>query len=226
MRRAVALGLTVALAGGAIALPAQAKKKPKAQNVTFYMHGQTPVGENDSMSAVNDVMLPMDTSEPTGAEPKSKLITNGVVTPNHVCAGNNLFPVWSGSLFGRVKGDVKLTLHTVGTPGEVDVRIWPDVVGSLCTSEVSGTDQYPDPAGEIRVAIPPGHGTIEAVIEDVDFTATNNVIVQITPAYMETGLPSPASTVFPPFVARALYDSVDFASTLEFKCTPKGKSCT
>ena len=102
MKKLVAVAIVGGLLAAGLALPAQAKKKAKPVKTTFYLHGVTAVGENDSMSAVNDVMLPMDTIEPTATEPKSKQITNGVATPNHMCAGNNLFPNWSGKLVGRV----------------------------------------------------------------------------------------------------------------------------
>ena len=220
---ALAVGLLVA----AIAPPAMAgKKKAKPVSTTLYLHGPTRAGENDSLAIVNDVFLPMDKNEPTEAAPASRFIVNGVATPNEMCAGNNLFPVWTGELSGRVTGDVKLTFSHVGTPGSVVVRIWPDVSSQLCNSSLSGTAEYPEPAGEVEVALPPGTGTVEAVMEGVDFTAAGSMMVQISPA-VATELPEPVGGLFGPFVSRVLYDSPDFASALEFKCTPSpGSSCT
>lgn len=223
MKRIVPL-LAVLLLAASLATPAVAKKKVKPIATTFYLHGATPVGENDSLAVVNDVYLPMDQNEPAQDAPASRFIVNGIATPNTKCAGNNLFPVWSGKVSGRITGDVKLTFTTVGTPGSVVVRIWPDVNSLLCDSAAAGTTEYPDPAGEVTVALPPGTGTVEAVMEDVDFSAVASVMVQISPA-VAAELPEPAGAVLDPFVARVLYDNADFASSLEFACIPpKGAS--
>ena len=225
MKRSIAITVAV-LVAASIAAPAMAKKKPKPVATTLYLHGATAVGENDSMATVNDVYLPMDATEPSGTEPKSRFIFNAFVTPNTVCAGNNLFPVWSGGLSGRVKGDVKLTFHTLGTPGQVVVRIWPDVGSLLCNSAASGSSDYPEPAGEVTVDLPPGQGTVEAVMEDVDFSSMGSVMLQISPA-VQVETPPPANPVLSPFVSRVLYDSTDFISMLEFSCIPaSGSSCT
>jgi len=159
----------------------------------------------------------MDPSEPSGSEPKSKQLTNYVAGPNTECAGNELFPVWVGNLTGTVKGDVKVTFHTISTPAAaVDVRIWPDVNSQLCTQETLGAFDYPEPAGEVRVNLPPGPGSTEAVIERVNFKAGSLLMLQLTPV------------VEGPFVGRVLYDSTQFVSKIELKCTPVGraKSCT
>lgn len=207
-------------------LAASAGKKAKPVATKLFFHGDTVIGENDSIAVVNDVFLPMDATEPTGAEPKSKQIVNGIVTPNTQCAGNNLFPVWSGALAGTVKGDVKVTFSAVGTPGPVSVRIWPDVGSLLCTSATSGSTDYPEPAGEVVVDLPAGEGTVEAVMEDVNFKAIGSLMVQISPV-VAADLPDPAGSVLTPFIARVLYDTPDFASAIEFNCTPKsGTSCT
>ena len=229
MKRIAGL-LLVAVVATALtsAVPAAAKKKAKPVATKLFLHGDGPVGESQSVPVVSDAMLPMDATEPAGAEPKSKFITNGIVTPNPMCAGNNLFPVWTGQVAGTIKGDMKLTLHTVGTPGPIEVRVWPDVASSMCTSEnpVSSSDAYPDPAGAVEVELPPGHGTVEAVIKNVNFKAIGSMIVQVTPV-VAADLPSPGPVVFNPFVSRILYDTADFASSLEFSCIPaKGASCT
>lgn len=226
MKKLIA-ALAVGVLMAAVAAPAiAAKKKAKPVTTTLYLHGPTRVGENDSMAIVNDVFLPMDKNEPTEAAPASRFIVNGVATPNETCAGNNLFPVWTGELSGRVSGDVKLTFSHVGTPGSVVVRIWPDVGSLLCNSSLSGSADYPEPAGEVTVALPPGTGTVEAVMKGVKFSAVGSLMVQISPG-VAAELPEPVGGLFGPFVSRVLYDSPDFPSALEFKCIPSsGRSCT
>ncbi len=207
-------------------LSASAGKKAKPVPTKLFLHGESVVGENDSFSLVAEGYLPMDSKEPSGAEVKSRQITNYMVGPNTQCAGNNLFPVWSGPVSGTIKGDMKLTFSTVGTPGSVVVRVWPDVGSSLCDSAATGTSDYPDPAGEITVDLPPGAGTVEAVMKGVNFKAIGSVIVQISPA-VAVDVPDPGGSLLSPVLARVLYDTPDFASSLEFTCIPaSGKSCT
>ena len=225
----IAVLLTSVLAVAALAgTPVAAKKKAKPVTTKLFFHGGAPVGESESFSAVADAYLPMDATEPAGSEPKSKFITNYVVGPNSNCAGNNLFPVWSGQLTGTVKGDIKVTLHTVGTPGPVEIRVWPDVGSSLCDTDnpVSPSDAYVDPAGAVTVELPPGHGEVEAVIKGVNFKALSTLIVQLSPT-VAVDVPSPGGSALNPFVSRILYDTPDLASSIEFTCIPaKGKSCT
>ena len=226
MKRFLVLLVTVGLV--ASFQPAYAKKKAKPVATKLFLHGATVVGENDSFTLVNEAFLPMDKTEPAGAEPKSRWITNYLGGPNTQCAGNNLFPVWSGALTGQIKGDVKLTLNTVGTPGDVVVRIWPDVGqgASFCDSETTGSTAYVEPAGEVVVSLPPGAGSVEAIMENVTLTAVGSVIIQISPA-VAVDLPSPGGSVLNPFMSRILYDTANFASVLEFRCVPaSGASCT
>ena len=231
MKRIIVLLMIVGLVVGSVATAeAGKKKKPKPVATTLYFHGATVVGENDSFSLYNEAFLPMDKTEPAGSEPKSRWITNYLAGPNTQCAGNNLFPVWSGALSGQIKGDVKLTLNTLGTPGDVVVRIWPDVGSgaSLCNSDnpASMSANYVDPAGEVVVSLPPGAGTVEAVMEDVVLNAIGSVIIQISPV-VAVDIPSPGGSVLNPFMSRILYDTADFASVLEFTCIPaSGTSCT
>lgn len=215
--------LAAGLLAGALVAPAVAAKKAKPVPTTLYMHGTEVVGEAESTPVVADAYLSMDTTEPSGAEPKSHGIFNGVVTPNTHCAGNNLFPVFVGNVSGRIVGDMKVTLHALSTPGKVDVRVWPDKMSLLCTSTLGGSADYPEPAGEVTVDLPAGHGTIEAVFEDLDFVASANLMIQVSPETTPVG----PEEVMAPFVARVLYDTPDFASSVEFQCIPaKGKkSC-
>ena len=230
MKRAFAI-LVAGVLVASFAGPAMAGKKAKPAPVKMYLHGGNAVGEADSFFVVAEGYLPMDTTEPSGSEPKSRWITNYFGGPNTECSGNNLFPVWSGPLSGRVTGDVKVTLHTVGTPGNVVVRIWPDIpAGStLCdtTNPVSPSDNYVDPSGEAVAALPAGHGTVEVILENVDMTAAGSFIMQVSPQ-VAVDIPDPGGSILEPFVSRILYDTADFASSIEFLCTPaKGSaSCT
>lgn len=230
MKRIYVLLMIVGLIVGSVTTAEAGKKKPKPVATALYLHGATVVGENDSFFLYNEAFLPMDKTEPAGSEPKSRWITNYLVGPNTQCAGNNLFPVWSGALSGQIKGDVKLTLNTIGTPGDVVVRIWPDIpIGaSLCDSDTppTPTRNYIEPAGEAVVSLPAGAGTVEAVMEDVDLTAIGSVVIQISPV-IAVDIPSPGGSVLNPFMSRILYDTPDFASVLEFSCIPaSGTACT
>lgn len=217
MRRTAAIVLAIVLAVAVLA-PAQAAKKRKKEArpvaTTLYFHGTEPLGELESFSLISDQYLKMDPNEPTGSEPRSKQITNYVAGPNTQCAGNTLFPVWVGELSGKVVGDVKVIFHTISTPGSVDVRVWADVASLLCNSATAGTMDYPTPDGEVRVALPPGPATVEAVIEDVSFEVGSVLMVQLTPV------------ILPPFFGRVLYDSTDTPSRIELSCVPaRGRSC-
>ena len=226
MKRSIILMMVFALIAGLMSGGATAAKKKKTKPVktTLYFHGNEVVGESESMGAVADVPLPMSPEKPTGSEPKSKQITNGVVTPNGRCANNNLFPNWKGDVAGTIKGDVKVTFTSVGSPGQVVVRLWPDIAALACDSTASGSMDYVEPAGETVVDLAPGTGEVTAVLKKVKAKAIGSLLVQISPAEMET----PAGeSVFPPSFARVLYDTEAYASRVEFTCIPaKGKSCT
>lgn len=215
MRKPLALALTAGLVATALAGPAFAKPKPVA--TTLYLHGNEVIGEVENFAVTSSgTYFKMDSTEPSATEPKSKQLTNYVGGPNTECAGNDLFPVWVGDLNGTVTGDITVTFHTISTPGEVDVRVWPDVASQLCTNETLGAFDYPEPAGETRVALSPGPGTTEAVIEGVKFKAGAKLMLQLTPV------------VESPFFGRVLYDSTSYVSKIEFNCIPaKGaKTCT
>jgi hypothetical protein len=218
MKKLAASALTAGLVVGSLAADAGASRR-RPVNTKLYLHGSTPADEAD-YGALGDAYPGMDSKKPAG-EPKSKQIINYLAGPNDQCAGNNLFPVWIGDVSGTIVGKMKLTFTTVSTPGKVDVRVWPDVASLLCTSELAGTNDYPKPAAEVRVDLPPGGGTVAAVTKKVKFKAVQSLMVQITPAS------GPAADVLDPFVARVVYDSPEFASSLHFKCIPaRGKSCT
>jgi hypothetical protein len=215
----------------AVVQPAQAKKKAKPVATQLFLHGATPVvGENDSFSLVNEAFLPMDKNAPTGTEPKSRWITNYLAGPNTECSGNNLFPVWSGPVAGTIKGDVKLTFNTIGTPGDVVVRLWPDIGqgSSFCNSSnpAAPAADYLKPAGEVQVTLPPGPGTVEAIMKNVNLTAVGSIVIQISPV-VAVDVPDPGGSILAPMFSRVLYDTPDFASVLEFSCIPtSGTECT
>lgn len=220
MKKLWASALIVALIATAGAAPASAgKKKSKPVATTLYFHGSQPVGEVEIPDVLNGLYRTMDTSEPTDLVPKSvALVAAGVAgagTPNPACAGSPLFPVWVGRVDGRVVGDIKITLSAVGAPGPVDVRVWGVIPGpAACDSQ--GVEGYVDPAAEERVDLPAGAGEIEAVLEDVNFKAYQQLMVQFTPV-LEGAT-----------AARVLYDSSSFVSQIEFTCIPKkgAKTCT
>jgi hypothetical protein len=214
-----AILLAATLVVASLAADAGAKKRAKPVNTKLYLHGTSAADEMD-YGALGDAYPTMDPKKPAAGEPKSKQITNYVAGPNDQCAGNNLFPVWIGDVKGTVVGKMKLSFTAVSTPGKVDVRVWPDVASLLCTSDLAETNDYPKPAAEVTVDLPPGGGTVKAVTKSVRFRATRSLMVQITPDTGPTGH-------LDPFVARVIYDSPEFASSLQFKCIPaRGRSCT
>ena len=225
MKKIVILLAIVGLVGSMLAAPATAAKKKKAKPVatTLFFHGTSQVGEEDSFPNVNDAYLKMDATEPASSDIKSKQIFNGVATPNHMCAGNNFFPVWIGDVSGTVVGDMKVRFHTVGTPGKVLVRLWPDQLSQACTSTASGTTDYVEPVAEVVVDLPPGVGEVEAVLEGLNFKAAVGLMVQISPDFVPVAADR---GIMPPFFSRVLYDSTDYPSSIEFSCIPaKGISC-
>jgi hypothetical protein len=220
MKKLAASALIGGLIVASLATDAGARRaRPRPVKTKLFLHGTSPVDETD-YGALGDAYPSMDPKKPAG-EPKSKQITNYLVGPNDRCAGNNLFPVWVGDVSGTIVGKMKLTFTTVSTPGKIDVRVWPDVASLRCDSGLAETNDYPKPAAEVRVNLPPGGGTVRAVTKKVRFRAIQSLMVQLTPA---TG---PAADILDPFVARVIYDAPEFASSLQFKCIPRrGKSCT
>jgi hypothetical protein len=220
MKKAIVLALTLALVAGAISAPAALagkKKKKKAPvaaapvTTKLFMHGSSPLGEIDAADHIQaGTYFTMDAT--AGSSEKSMGLVNYVGGPNTACAGNSLFPVWTGRVVGTITGDVKVTFDAMSSPGKVDVRIWPDIVTQACN------EAYPEPAGHVTVDLPPAKGPVEAVIKGVNFPAQAILMVQITPV-----LPTEGGT---PFLGRMFYDTE--ASSIEFSCTPSAgaSSCT
>ena len=212
MRRVISMLLVFGLMFGAIASAEAAKKKPIP--VTFYLHGTETLGEVDLVNNVGTAYLKMDPTEPAEAAPRSRPFTTWVGDPQmwNDCAGSALLPVWTGALSGKVVGDIKVTLHTASAPKDVLVQIWPDLTTQTCASNDLAEGEYPKPAAEATVSLPPGPGESEVVIKNVKFDAIGSMMLQITPVG--------------PLPGRVLYDSPDFSSRIEFTCIPKsGKSC-
>ena len=126
-----------ALVLGALIGPVAAKSA-KPQATTFYLHGTQPAGEAQmDETALNSNWMILDTTEPAAGAPKSIFVTNYFRGPNTDCNGNGLLPVWRGNMTGKVKGDVTLTLHTVGTPTvQLVASLYADGTGQ-CASDGS-----------------------------------------------------------------------------------------
>ena len=171
--------------------------------MTLYAHADVSVGEANTVRSMRGNFMIMDESRPDGDIPKSAGLTNLGLAPSRRCVASPYFPVWSGALGGHVKGDVVFEFYVVSSPGgEVDVRIWPDVDVTECA------DHYREPAARTSVSLPSGSGKVIARIEEVDFEAANNVIVQISPKTLSVTQ------------GRVLFDARSAPTSLSFECTP------
>ena len=182
----------------------QKKKKVKPVATTLFMEGTSSFGEEDQLG--NGTYLKLQTKEGSGQ--KTMGVPNYTGGPNTNCAGNSLVPVFVGGLAGRVVGDMKVTFNTMSTPAsKVEVRVWPDVAAQACN------ESYIEPAGAAIVDVPAGQGTVEAVIEGLDFESIGGLMIQVTPVLAA-----------PPSYGRVIYGTAD--SKVEFSCIPtSGKTC-
>lgn len=207
-RKLVVLMLIAGLMAVNLATPVEAKKKKKAKPVatTLFMEGEADYGEEDQIA--NGTYLKLQAE--AGSGDKTMGVPNYGRGPNSACAGNSLVPVFVGQLAGKVSGDMKVTFDVSATPaGKVEVRVWPDVAAQACN------ESYPEPAGAVVVDLPAGSGTVEAVIEGLDFEASGVMMIQVTPVLAPDGAPN---------YARVHYGTD--ASKVEFNCLPaSGKSC-
>lgn len=202
--------LVAALSATAVAGKKKKKPAPKPVPVTLYFHGTETLGEADMANNLpTGALLPMDTTEPSGSQSKSFPILDLVATPNESCSGSAAFPSWSGMLSGRVTGDVKVTFNTVASVGSVDVELFVDAGPFSCN------DTYIEPVAETTVDLPAGGGTVEAVIEGVDFPVGAMLNVMINPRNLDA-----------PAAGRVLYDSTGDASRIELTCTPNAGATT
>lgn len=206
-RKFVVLAVIAALMAAIVAVPAEAakkKKKPKPVATTLFLDGESNFGEEDQLG--NGTYLKLQAEEGSGE--KSMMIPNYVGGPNTNCAGNSLVPVFVGAASGTVVGEMKVTFSAMAPPAQkVEVRVWPDVAAQACN------DAYIPPAGSVIVDLPAGQGDVEAVIENLNFSAVGGLMIQITPVLGA-----------PPGYSRAFYGTAD--SKIEFSCIPSsGSSC-
>jgi hypothetical protein len=229
VKKFLMVALAAGLVAGSLITPAVAKKKARPEAVTFYLHGPLPLGELDyaestanSLQGIPDGFQTMDASEPADPAPDSMGLTNYVRGPNTTCSGNALFPTWVGKLAGKVKGDMKVYLNAIAGPAtSVMVEVFPDSTGG-CDS-ATGSTGYVAPVASGEAVLTPGQGETEVIIKGVNFTAFNTVVIMVTPIDMAV---SDQTILDPASQGRLLYDSADYASRVEFKCTPTtGKSC-
>jgi hypothetical protein len=219
MKKAIVTALVLGLLAGALALPADAKKKVKAKPVatSLYLHGAQQVGEAELPDTwLSSAWMGMDATKPDGATPKSMFVTNYLAGPNTACSGNGLVPTWKGALAGTVKGDLKLTLNTVGSPAaKLQVDVFPDGTGG-CESDLGSTGFVP-PAASTIVDVPPGPGVTEVTFPNVNFKSVGSLVIMLS-------IPgAPAN----PYQVRVLYDGAGYESGLSFSCIPAaGTSCT
>ncbi|MDQ3876798.1 MAG: hypothetical protein M3290_00390 [Actinomycetota bacterium] len=215
MKRFISILGVVGLTFGAIA-SADAKTTAKPAKSTFYLHGSTTVGEVDLANNFAATYNRMDTAKPTDPTPKSLEFTTWTGNPSlwNDCAGSYLLPVWSGSVSGKIVGNIKVTLNTVAAPRDVTIQVWPDLMTQTCASNDLSDGDYPQPAAQATVTLPPGPGSTTVVLKNPKgFKATTALTMQLLP----NG----------PVPGRVLYDSASFASSVQFSCIPSsGKSCT
>jgi hypothetical protein len=230
MRKLLIGALTVGLVAGALVVPATAAKKAKPQPVTFYFHGPLPLGELDyvettanTAQSIPDGFQVMDTTEASDPAPDSQALLNYVRGPNTTCNGNALFPTWQGQVTGKISGDMTVYVSAIAGPAtNVTVDVFADTSGG-CES-VTGSTGYIDPVATTQVTLTPGPGETEVVFKSVNFKAMSHMVVMITPVSLPPVADQPV--LDPASQGRILYDSADYASRIEFTCTPtSGKSC-
>jgi hypothetical protein len=211
VKKTIALGLVAGLAALSLASPASAGKKTFKH--TFFLHGPSQAGEADLPNTwLDSAWLPMDPNEPEGSAPKSMFVTNYLVGPNTACSGNGLLPTWKGLMAGTVKGNLTVSLQTIGSPAaKVQIDIFPDATGG-CDSDLGSTGYVP-PVASAVVDVPPGPGVTEVTFKKVNFKVGASLVMMLS-------IPgAPAN----PQQVRVLYDSSDFASAITLTCS--GKPC-
>lgn len=215
MKRSITALMALATLAGVVAAPASAKKAAPVAT-TLYMHGNMPAG--DGLEFVNGVQnstnMKMDPTEPAAGAPKS--MSFSLPVGNEQCAGNDLFPSWSGTVTGKLASDLKMTAHFAAAPSTITARVWLDVPFGSCTSSTAGTSDFRPPVAEVEVAIPAGHN--EVVIDLPGLKGKTVGAIMVIELHTNTATSQ----------GRVLYDSADMATRVEFTCIPaKGaKSCT
>lgn len=223
MKKALVVSLALSLIVGALALPAEGKKKPAPVATALYLHGSQPAGEAELPdTAVSSAWMAMDSTKPTDAAPKSMFVTNYLGGPNTKCSGNGLLPTWRGPLAGTVTGNVTLTLHTVASPAaQLKAELFPDGTGG-CESAFGSTGYVP-PAASAIVDVPPGPGTTEITFKHVKFKSVASLVLMLSIPTTTVGPATPGE----PVQVRVLYDGSGFESGLKLSCVPaSGATCT
>lgn len=200
------------LAAALIAAPVAAKPTAKSVTQTFYLHGVTPIGEADiPETSVNSNWYKMDTTAPESGPPKSMFVTNYVAGPNGMCSGNGLLPVWRGTMSGKFKGDITVTLNTVGAPlSTMVIDLFADASGG-CNSSATGAMDYIDPIATETVVVAPGPAVTEVTFKGVRAEAVGGLVLQLRTPGADTSQ------------IRVLFDSADYASSISLTC--KTKAC-
>lgn len=210
---AVSLSCLAASAVTATAAPKAKASKPVA--MTWFFHGSEQFGELENANLLEaPEYATMDAKAPTGTSARSAGVTNYTAGPNTNCAGNTLFPIWTGALDGAPTGDatVDLVLQVAGS-GNIEVRLFADVFGQACN------EAYEQPLGSATVAVASGQTSAKVVLKGINKKKRNitSLMVQV----------SPASSLTPPFITRIQYDAAAAMSKVSFTCLPKAgkKAC-
>lgn len=221
MRKTLTMAIAAVMALGMLVAPATQAAKKKPVKTALYLHGASQVGEADiPQTWREDKWHSMDKNKPSTGAPKSMFVTNYVVGPNTECSGNGLVPTWRGNLTGTVKGTATATFHTVATPGaRITVDLYPDGNGGC--NGIDGTAEYVPPEAQQIVDVPAGQGKVEVKFPNLNFKTRGSLVMMVAMA------PGTSGVLADPVQVRILYDSAEFASSLNFKCIPaKGKACT
>jgi hypothetical protein len=200
---------------------------PGPIDVTYHLHGDDAAALVDENAYADGGILTMDRTAPEG-DFESQQLKNYAQGPNARCAGNGLWPVWTGFMGkGTAVGEGTLAFDVVAsTPGPVTVDVFTDVTGQACN------EAYPEPVASTTVTLPAGSGRVEAVL-DLDGVAPGAyLMVQLRPADSPNAqpnpVPNPGAPIWPGAVlpmdplaqARILYDGADYDATLTFTCQP------
>ena len=200
-----ARGIYLSLLAVCIGLPsvASAGRDPDPTRFELFAHADVSASEAGFYGAVRGWFMTMDPPKPEADIPKSAGLTNAGPFPTRRCVGNPYFPVWATDIGGRIKGEVVFEFFVVSSPGgRVDVLIWPDVDVTGCQ------DHYRPPSARTTVTLPSGSGRVVARMNDVDFEAANNIIIQLSPRELS------------PTQGRVLFDARSTPTSLTFECTP------
>lgn len=183
---------------------------PDPIDVTMYMHGEGDRYVDETSYELAGPPKTMDREEPTESDFDSMQLLNYAAGPNPNCAGNSLFPVWTGFLGeGTMVGEATVTLHVMGsTGGDVTVNVWADVTGQACN------DDFPTPDATADVTLPQGDGNVEVTLPTDGLDPDFSIMVQVQPAA------SGPLSFNPTTQARVLYDGADVQTSIALTCQP------